>query len=249
MSITGIYKIENKINHKVYIGQSINITDRWRNHRSAYKDASDKAYETHLYRSMRKYGIENFDFSIVEECLSSELNERERYWVSYYDSFFNGYNLTLGGDGATGGSIDKEKIKGIINDLLNTTLTQRQIAEKWQISEEMVQGMNTGRYWKHDREYPIRKQKRREKYFCIDCGKEICYGSTRCLPCENAHRVTEKPISREELKQLIRTTPFTTIGKMFGVSDNTIRKWCKSYSLPSKSGDIKKFSNQEWELI
>lgn len=249
MSTTGIYKIENKINHKVYIGQSINITDRWRNHRSAYKDTSDKAYETHLYRSMRKYGIENFDFSIVEECLPSELNERERYWVSYYDSFFNGYNLTLGGDGATGGNIDKEKIKGIINDLLNTTLTQRQIAEKWQISEEMVQGMNTGRYWKHDREYPIRKQKRREKYFCIDCGKEIHYGSTRCLPCENAHRVKEKPVSREELKQLIRTTPFTTIGKMFGVSDNAIRKWCKSYGLPSKSGDIKKFSNQEWELI
>lgn len=249
MSITGIYKIENKINHKVYIGQSINITDRWRNHRSAYKDTSDKAYETHLYRSMRKYGIENFDFSIVEECLPSELNERERYWVSYYDSFFNGYNLTLGGDGATGGNVDKEKIKGIINDLLNTTLIQRQIAEKWQISEEMVQGINTGRYWKHDREYPIRKQKRREKCFCIDCGKEIYYGSTRCLPCENAHRVKEKPVSREELKQLIRTTPFTTIGKMFGVSDNAIRKWCKSFNLPSKSGEIKKISDKDWELI
>lgn len=249
MSITGIYKIENKINHKVYIGQSINITDRWRNHRSAYKDTSDKAYEAHLYRSMRKYGIENFDFSIVEECLPSELNERERYWVSYYDSFFNGYNLTLGGDGATGGNVDKEKIKGIINDLLNTTLIQRQIAEKWQISEEMVQGINTGRYWKHDREYPIRKQKRREKCFCIDCGKEIYYGSTRCLPCENAHRVKEKPVSREELKQLIRTTPFTTIGKMFGVSDNAIRKWCKSFNLPSKSGEIKKISDKDWELI
>lgn len=249
MSITGIYKIENKINHKVYIGQSINITDRWRNHRSAYKDTSDKAYETHLYRSMRKYGIENFDFSIVEECLPSELNERERYWVSYYDSFFNGYNLTLGGDGATGGNVDKEKIKGIINDLLNTTLIQRQIAEKWQISEEMVQGINTGRYWKHDREYPIRKQKRREKCFCIDCGKEIYYGSTRCLPCENAHRVKEKPVSREELKQLIRTTPFTTIGKMFGISDNAIRKWCKSFNLPSKSGEIKKISDKDWELI
>ena len=249
MSTTGIYKIENKINHKVYIGQSVNITDRWRNHRSAYKDTSDKAYETHLYRSMRKYGIENFNFSIIEECLPSELNERERYWISYYDSFFNGYNLTLGGDGATGGSVNKEKIKGIINDLLNTTLIQRQIAEKWQISEEMVQGINTGRYWKHDREYPIRKQKRREKCFCIDCGKEIYYGSTRCLPCENAHRVKEKPISREKLKQLIRTTPFTTIGKIFGVSDNAIRKWCKSFNLPSKSGEIKKISDKDWELI
>jgi hypothetical protein len=125
----------------------------------------------------------------------------------------------------------------------------KDIATKWEISTEMVQGINTGRYWKHDREYPIRKQKRREKCYCVDCGKEISYGANRCLSCENAHRIQEKPVSREELKHLIRTTPFTTIGKMFGVSDNAIRKWCKSFNLPSKSGDIKKISNQDWELI
>lgn len=250
MSITGIYKIENQINHKIYIGQSVNILERWRSHRSSYKDISDKNYDSHLYRSMRKYGIENFEFSIIEECLPSELNDKERYWISYYDSFFNGYNLTLGGDGgAAGKAVNKEQIKGIIDDLVNTSLVQKDIATKWQISEEMVQGINTGRYWKHDREYPIRKQKKREKCYCIDCGKEISFGAMRCLPCENIRRVQEKPVTREELKQFIRSTPFTTIGKMYGVSDNTIRKWCKSYDLPSKSGDIKKFSNQEWELI
>jgi hypothetical protein len=57
------------------------------------------------------------------------------------------------------------------------------------------------------------------------------------------------PISREELKQLIRTTPFTQIGKQFNVSDNAIRKWCDKYDLPRKSSEIKKYSNNEWENI
>jgi hypothetical protein len=48
---------------------------------------------------------------------------------------------------------------------------------------------------------------------------------------------------------LIRTTPFTQIGKQFNVSDNAIRKWCDKYDLPRKSSEIKKYSNNEWENI
>lgn len=61
-------------------------------------------------------------------------------------------------------------------------------------------------------------------------------------------RKVERP-NRESLKEMIRTTPFTTIGKNFGVSDNAIRKWCKSYDLPFKSSEIKKYSDEEWEKI
>lgn len=57
------------------------------------------------------------------------------------------------------------------------------------------------------------------------------------------------PISREELKHLIRTTPFLTIGKQFGVSDNAIRKWCDKYKLPRKVSEIKKYTDEEWEDI
>ena len=57
------------------------------------------------------------------------------------------------------------------------------------------------------------------------------------------------PISREELKQLIRTTPFTTIGKMYNISDNGVRKWCIKYNLPTKSRDIKSISDEEWNNI
>ena len=96
-----------------------------------------------------------------------------------------------------------------------------------------------------------RTQVRKDKteYYCIDCGEPISKGSTRCHQCENKHRITEKPFNRNQLKQLIRTTPFTTIGKMAGVSDNAIRKWCVQYNLPTKKSVIKKYTNEEWEQI
>ena len=87
------------------------------------------------------------------------------------------------------------------------------------------------------------------KNYCIDCGIEINKNATRCRICAGKQRTEELPISREELKQLIRTTPFTRIGKQFNVSDNAIRKWCDKYNLPRKSSEIKKYSNKEWDII
>ncbi len=91
--------------------------------------------------------------------------------------------------------------------------------------------------------YPNRKK------YCIDCGKEIANTSIRCRECEMKKRITIKPVTREELKQLIRTTPFTKIGEKYNVSDNAIRKWCIQYNLPTKKTEIKKYSNEEWEKI
>lgn len=84
------------------------------------------------------------------------------------------------------------------------------------------------------------------KSFCQNCGKEISSKASFCSDCYNMRkRIIERP-SREELKDLIRTQSFTQIGKRYSVSDNCIRKWCKSYNLPTRSGDIKKISNDEW---
>lgn len=92
----GIYKITNLINGHSYIGQSCNIEKRWERHRY-YTSSSDK--NKILYKAFQKYGIENFSFEIIEECLVTELNEREIYWIKYYDTYYNGYNATLGGGG------------------------------------------------------------------------------------------------------------------------------------------------------
>lgn len=249
----GIYKIENLLNHKVYIGQSVDICRRWRDHRKAYKDENnDKVKNSHLYRSIQKYGIENFEFSVIEECSVAELNERERYWISYYDSFFNGYNLTLGGDSSR--AIEKkETVIGIIQDLKTTNLKHAEIAMKWKVSSEMVQGINTGRYWKQDnQEYPIQERtKKKSKVInrCCDCGKEISKGAERCVQCESKNRIKPKKITREELKEYIRTKSFLEIGRMYGVSDNAIRKWCDSYNLPRKKREINSYTDEEWEKI
>lgn len=93
----GIYKYTNKINGKIYIGQSSDITARKSSHRNqSLYGGKDMNCPFHL--AINKYGIDNFDFEIIEECDKSLLNEREQYWIEYYDSYNNGYNATTGGD-------------------------------------------------------------------------------------------------------------------------------------------------------
>lgn len=94
----GIYKITNKINGNSYIGLSVDIKRRWKAHYQRYKDITNKEYEKVLYKAFRKYGIENFEFSIIEECSAEELRAKEKYWIQYYDTFNNGYNSTEGGE-------------------------------------------------------------------------------------------------------------------------------------------------------
>lgn len=65
----------------------------------------------------------------------------------------------------------------------------------------------------------------------------------------NSNRIKDPPLSRKELKKRIREKTFTSIGKEFGVSDNSIRKWCKKYNLPFQSRKIKEYSDSQWEKI
>ena len=79
----GIYKITNNITKESYVGQSVDIYRRWNEHkRAAYARKKQAVYP--LYRDIRYFGIENFEFTILEECAREKLDEREEFWINYY---------------------------------------------------------------------------------------------------------------------------------------------------------------------
>lgn len=93
-----IYKIKNKITGKIYIGQTIDYVRRL----SQYKHSKAKG-QPKLFRSIIKYGFNNHTFSIIECCDACKLDEREVYWIEYYDSYHTGLNGSLGGEKNTRG--------------------------------------------------------------------------------------------------------------------------------------------------
>lgn len=256
MTKCGIYKITNLTSGKSYIGQSNNIPERWKKHR--YASNLHSRYE--LYQDFAKYGLDNFDFSILCECSSEELDEKEIYWIAFYDTYYNGYNQTKGGSNSSHPvKISEEDLEIIIKLLQESTLTQREIAELFEVGNDTISEINQGKSrYNENLTYPLRdNQKHKHSInYCKDCGAKIGLESTYCIACSNRHKgysqrkipSTNTP-SREELKILLRTSPFTKIGEQYGVSDNAVRKWCDKYGLPRKASEIKKIPQQEWDLI
>lgn len=248
MSI-GIYKIENLINHKVYIGQSIHIERRWLEH-------CQQSAKSLIGEAIQKYGKENFSFQILKEVEDvSCLNSLESYYIQQYNSLApNGYNIVLIDDQQHHqfNAYSHDTFLLIIEDIKNSSLTFKEIANKYELDLSMIYYLNRGDYHAIPNEiYPLRPVRDMSKKYnyCIDCGIEISKGASRCTECSaKKQRWVERP-SREELKKLIRTTPFTTIGKTFGVNDNTIRKWCKAENLPYRVCDIKVYSKEEWKNV
>lgn len=250
--MTGIYKYENLQNGKVYVGQSVDILRRHKDHlnRALNNFASNNEYNTPLHKAIRKYGIKNFSFTILEECRKEELNEKERYWIQHFNSYGTGYNLTSGGQNQENTMKFDEDFVQIIKDILiNTSLTYEEIHKKYNISLGRISEINTGKiYYDSKLIYPLRSRKK--KYYCSNCGSEIFSNKNLCEKCiKPKQRIAEKIITREELKALIRSEPFTKIGERFKITDNAIRKWCDTYKLPRTKKEINSYSNEEWEKI
>lgn len=97
-----VYLIHNIINNKVYVGKTKNLKKRWASHISL---AKNKATNQYIHRAIRKYGVNNFIFSIIQVLNTEhEYNQAEMYWIKYFNSnnLNYGYNLTQGGDGSSG---------------------------------------------------------------------------------------------------------------------------------------------------
>lgn len=91
--LSGIFSIINKLNGKQYIGQTTNLYSRWKKIKT-----ESNTKQNNLYNDMREYGIENFKFKIIEKCPIYLLNEKQKYYITLYNTLQpNGYNKTSGG--------------------------------------------------------------------------------------------------------------------------------------------------------
>lgn len=149
---TGIYLIENLINNKKYIGQSKNIYARWSRHR-----CDSKVRDLPLYNAMRKYGLENFKFSILEECEVNELADREDYWIAYYNSYVpNGYNINQAETHWTNRAVP-QRVLDIMEEIENGTDKLINIAKKYGVHRSTIDAINYGNSWKLEgKTYPLR---------------------------------------------------------------------------------------------
>ena len=150
MRTGSIYKIECLVTKKVYIGQTVQNPPikRWLDH---YGEINNSSNELYLYRAIRRFGIENFTFQILEIDISLEdLNKKEVEYIEKYKSNNSkyGYNLTKGGNFTVKSVIGKENVRAIINSIkYDKEKTFVEIARIFNVSRDIVSDINNGATW------------------------------------------------------------------------------------------------------
>ena len=157
-----IYKITNTINNKIYVGQSKNPIKRFREH--VYESTKEEV--NGLHAAMKKYGTDKFKMEILEGPIEN-YNDREKYWIKFYDAYHNGYNLIEGGEEPpvfTGENSALYKfsdatIKQVCEMLKDQNIAYTEISKKFNISLSYIQRINTGKERQQEGYvYPIRVQ-------------------------------------------------------------------------------------------
>ena len=242
----GIYKITNLLNNKVYIGQSINILKRWTSHSTEYSNPNSKAYNYALYRAIRKYGINNFSFQIVEICDSTQLDELEKHYIELFNSFKNGYNENKGGQNIYGHpKLTEEQVLEIKKKLFTQKYTLTSLSEEYGVHKDTIRDINNGQSWRtvgSFSEYPLyisysSPLYEKKKYFCPLCGKEKSPKGTLCRECTNKKQIKGNYPDKSQIYQDIKTLGFTGASKIYGVSDNALKKHCVKIGLPKYRKD------------
>ena len=152
-----VYKIENNINHKIYIGQTNNLERRIKEHRH------DKRMNHPIYNAIHKYGWENF--SVETLYFGEDYNTKEKEYIKLYRSNEKefGYNIQNGGQDSSGennprSKLTQQQVDLLMKDLKETNVEFDKLAEKYNVSIKTIRNVNTGIAWrKNDITYPIRE--------------------------------------------------------------------------------------------
>lgn len=155
-----IYAYKKKSSNKiVYVGQTNNLDYRHKQHiKYDPYNPNNKEYNYPLSRGIRKYGENEYELIILEDnLLQSQLNEREIYWIKFYDTYFNGYNQSTGGSNPVKPIFDDKLIDLVIEMLKNYENSYQDICDKTGLSMTHIYNINTGNRRKRDNiQYPIR---------------------------------------------------------------------------------------------
>lgn len=265
--ITGIYKITNNINGKVYIGQSVDIKRRWKEHKKEAFYKKSHCFDYPLYRAIRKYGIENFKFEILEECPQDMLNELEIFYINEYKATGeNGYNQNDGGhDGSCNCKLTETDVVTIIQRLKTTLDNTKIIAKDFNVGFTTIRNINVGEaYYQEKIDYPIRpniaqlvKSETKQGYInktqkvhrCITCGAEVWKEGTLCVDC---YRLSSRKVERPEpleLARLVKENGFVQTAKLFGITDNAMKKWCDGYGIPRHKDALVAWYNEQKGIV
>lgn len=165
-NICGIYKIDFP-DGKSYIGQSHNIYARLRDHnqRARLGHHGDKKIQ-YCEQIMHDLNFQIEDFILLEETSIQNLDAREQYWIEYYNTKNEGYNITIGGDVSYKRGLDhinasftQDNLNELIQDLKDGKLNYLELAQKYNVCSETIRRINNGEsYYNENIEYPIREK-------------------------------------------------------------------------------------------
>lgn len=216
-----IYKITNIINGKIYIGQTQKtIEERFQRH----KEVAFKHPNRYLYNAMNHYGYKNFKIEEIEECSNDKLDEKEKYWISYYNSTNPniGYNLTDGGGGGNTWKLNPHKLK------TGELIRKAHLGERYiPITKEDLQA---------DIQNGLTSQEMIEKYHTnlVTLSNRIksFFGKTlkEIRPTKNSGQFQKKNINEKEFLKDIQDSVLTTkeIAEKYNLSEGTVFNRCKN---------------------
>lgn len=121
----------------IYIGQSNDIDRRWQEHKRPSKIINPT---NKLYLAFKEFGIENFSFEVIEECDLTQLNEREQYWIEYYDSYEKGYNMSKIENLQK--KMNISQVKEIQERLINSDVSNQDLARQYGVSHTWISLVN-----------------------------------------------------------------------------------------------------------